>query len=174
MGFKFDLRHCSLWPFVVTYLTALIFFPNLKLLFSSPLLVAALYQKTPIYFLWFGLSAGVFLDLLSSDYPIGFYGAAFLLTCGALSSLKQRFFSDHLSTLPIMTFFASLFQTVATAMLSPFFDLTPRLSPAWAFTDLVCMPLVDAAASFFLFIILPMLFQSRSRKRQDYFMKDHS
>lgn len=173
MGLKFDLRQCPLWPFLLTYLCALVFFPHLRLFFSSPLLVAALYQKNWVRFLWFGLSAGVFLDLLSSDYPIGFYGAAFLLTCAGLSKLKQRFFSDNLSTLPIMTFFASLFQTLSTVVLSPFFDLTPHLSAAWFFTDILCMPILDAAAAFILFILVPMLFKSRSRKRQDYFMKDN-
>jgi hypothetical protein len=174
MGFDCDLRRCALWPYIAAYLISLIFFPDIRLLLSSPMLTAALYQKTPIRLLWFGLIAGVFFDLLSSDFPIGFHAAAFMIACGGLLLLKQRFFSDHVSTLPIMTTFASLFQTIASAVLAPFFDLAPRFSAAWVFTDLICMPLIDGIAAFLLFVVVPNLFRFRSRKKGDYFIKDHS
>lgn len=174
MGFQFDLRHRSLIPYVLTYFLTLIFFPGFRIFFSSPLMAAALYRLNWNRYLWFGLWAGVLLDVLSSDYPIGFHGATFLLTCVGLSSLKQHFFSDSLSTLPIMTFFASLLQGITAGLLAPIFDLHIRFSIPWIFTDLLCMPIFDGIAAFLLFIVVPMLFQSRSRRRQDYFMKDRS
>ena len=174
MGFHCDLRRCSLWPYITAYIISLIFFPRIPLLLSSPMLAAALYQKSPLQLLWFSLASGVFLDLLSSDYPIGFHGAAFMMAAWGLLALKQRFFSEHISTLPIMTTFASLFQTAAAAMIAPFFDLTPRFNAAWVFTDLLFMPLIDGVAAFVLFIVLPNLFSFRSRKKGDYFIKDHS
>ncbi len=170
MNKRLDLRHRSLWPFIVTYLVALIFFPSFRVYFASPLIVTALYQMKWNRFLWFGLWIGIFLDLLSSDYPIGFHGASFVVTCVGLSSLKHHFFSDSISTLPIMTAFASLFQSLTTAMLAPFFDLSSRFSIAWIFSDLICMPIVDGVISFLYFTIPLLLFQSRSRRTQDYFV----
>jgi hypothetical protein len=86
MGFQFDLRHRSLTPYILAYACALILFPAFPVFFSSPLLAAALYRINWNRYLWFGLWAGVFLDILSSDFPIGFHGTSFLLTCVGLSS----------------------------------------------------------------------------------------
>jgi len=172
MAFQFDLRRCSLVPYAITYALSLIFFPGIPLFFSSPFLVASLYRLNLNRYLWCGLAAGIFLDLLSSNSPIGFHGAAFLLACIGLNSLKPRFFSDSLSTLPIMTFFGSLFQLLSMLLLSPFFGISTPLSLSWVFTDLLCMPLIDALSAFCFFILIPMLFLSRSKRSQDYFMKD--
>lgn len=172
MGFQFDLRRRSLFPYLLTYVIALVLFPEFKIMFSSPMLAAALYRLNWNRFLWFGLGAGLFLDLLTSDSPIGFYGTSYLLTCVALSRFKQYFFSDSLSTLPIMTFFGSILQSTTALILAPFFDLSTRFNLGWVLSDLICMPALDGAVAFSYFILVPMIFQSRARRRQEYFMKD--
>lgn len=136
------------------------------------MLVAALYKLTWTRFLWFCFASGSILDLFSADFPLGFYGAVFLMTGGIIGSLKRHFFSDHLTTLPLMTFFTSLLQGLIAVTLSPIFDLAPRITPAWFLTDLILMPAFDGTIAFILFLLLPQLFRFRSRRRQEFFVGD--
>ena len=83
---------------------------------------------------------------------------------------KRHFFADSLSTLPVMTFLFSSLSSFFLGILLYNIELINIFSWRWIATDLLLMPLVDAAYAFCLFILPPLLIGKPRRKGKDYFL----
>ena len=142
-------------------------FPALNLTFFAPFLVVSFYKKPLFICLWFALICGVVLDLLASEHRLGLHAINYCLATWLLYDQKRNFFEDSLSTLPIMTFFFSVISTGIQAILLYIFEHGIAFSWEWAGTDLVIMPLCDAAYAFVSFTIPFILMSSKTRRSGD-------
>lgn len=159
--------------FFITLLLTLFFpplFPNLRLLFFVPFIITAYYQKTFAVCLLLSFLCGFVLDILSSSF-IGLHALNYSLVTGLLYHQRRHFFSDNLSTLPLMTFFFSFFSTLFEAILIHTFDASVTLSLKWVFADLIIMPALDGAYAFVCFILPFYVFGIKPRRGKDYFLK---
>ncbi|MEM1283274.1 MAG: mreD [Chlamydiota bacterium] len=144
-------------------------FPFVHLLYFVPFLVITIYQKPLTTCLWFSLICGLLLDLLSDGTRLGFYAMNYAVTSFALYPQRKNFFSDSITTLPIMSFFFSIISTIIELTYRSSTGKLPSLSIQWAFTDLLVMPAADAMYSFAVFILPFALFGKPQRKGTDYF-----
>lgn len=140
-------------------------FPSLRLLFFVPFLIILFYQKSLPYCLWAAFFCGLFIDLLSNQSPFGFYAFIYTLTAALIYRQKRNFFSDHLSTLPLMTFLFSFTATALGLFFLYIFGSSIHIGIQWIFTDLVFMPLFDGLYAFVWFILLPMALQKKPKRR---------
>lgn len=144
--------------------------PHLRLVFFAPFLIIACYQKSLPKCLWLAFLCGMVLDLLSSYTRLGLYAFDFCLTVAVLYPQRRNFFADSVTTLPIMTFLFALISTLVMALLLYSVESRNVFSWPWLFTDLICMPAMDALYAF-CFFILPVLVIGRPRRRtKDYFV----
>lgn len=149
--------------FVYTFCLALllpIFLPSLHLIFFAPFLVLCFYRCSLLNCLWWSLSCGFIIDLLSTQTRLGIYATIYCLVTIFLYRYKFYFFEDRLSTLPVMTFgFTCLSTLIQTALFyaigQPFF-----LSWEWMITDLIFIPLQNAFYAGFAFILPPWVLSS--------------
>jgi rod shape-determining protein MreD len=143
--------------------------PSLRLFFFTPFLIIACYQLLLPSCLWLAFFCGLILDLITANAHLGIHALAFCLTLLLLYPQKRNFFSDSLSTLPIMTFlFASLASLMVTLILYTV-EMKHGLSWHWALTDLILMPAADAVYAFCCFILPALLFGKPQRRGKDYF-----
>ncbi|MEI8365261.1 MAG: rod shape-determining protein MreD [Parachlamydiaceae bacterium] len=160
------------WAFVFCLLLTLTIpalYPSLRLLFFSPFLVIAIYQKPLSTCLWYAFICGLILDLLSSSPRLGIHALNFCLTLAILYPQQRNFFADNLSTLPLMTFFFSTLSTAILATLMYTIEMHNIFSVRWAYTDLMLMSAADAAYAFIAFILPPLFFGKQRRSGKDYF-----
>lgn len=159
--------------FLACCLFTLIFpslFPHVHLLYFAPFLVIALYQKSLAACLWYAALCGLSIDLLSDGNRLGFYALNYSLTTLLLFPQRKNFFSDSISTLPLMSFLFSALSTVVEIASRFSMGTLPTLSLQWAFTDLIAMPAADALFAFALFILPHAVFGKPERKGRDYFI----
>ncbi len=150
-------------------LTLPVAFPSLKINFFIPFLIIVFYQKSLISSLWFAFGAGLILDLLSSHTHLGIFGADYLITTLLLYQRKRNFFSDSLSTLPIMTYLFAVTSTLVYLILIMLFENAAQLNFKWFYTDLIVMPVLDAVYACVIFIV-PLFFRSkRPRQAQNHY-----
>ena len=136
-----------------------------KLLFFAPYLVTLFYQRPQNSCLLSALLLGLLIDLLSSYSRFGITALNYFLCTLPLYPAKRHFFSDKLSTLPLMTFLFSLLSLLIHFITHPFM---PTLS--WIASDLFIMPLFDALAAFLLYIAPPLLIGKRVKRGREYFL----
>ena len=149
---------------------ALIFSWRVNLLI--PILVWSFYLFPKGESLYIAVSCGLLSDLMSSHEPLGIFALSYCLSHFFLYQKKQQFFEDSLSTLPIMSFIYSSISTCLQFLLLKLFAHTPSASWAWAFTDLLLMPALDAffAALFFSFP-LHFFFSGSKAKDEQYVLR---
>lgn len=143
-----------------------LFFPSWHLTFLAPPLIIVFYQRPLLQTLWYGIFAGIFVDLLGGE-KLGFHAASYLLTLLAISPMKTIFFPDRLSTLPFLTACFSTLSTAINFLLLKFLSQGFPFQLSWAFTDLILMPLFDGLYAFFLFTLPGFL--PRWPKREYFF-----
>lgn len=143
--------------------------PSLRLFFLVPFLVILFYQKSFIVCLWGAFGCGLILDLLSSRPHFGLYALDYVFTTAWLYHKRKHFFGDSLSTLPLMVLFFSVLSTVIYALLAYIVEKESFLTWKWLLTDVVVMPLGDAAYAFIVFIAPFVLLGKRLRKGSEYF-----
>jgi len=143
-----------------------LFGPNLRLFYFAPFVVTLLYQKPLTGALWPALGCGLILDLLASGERFGINATLYALSAAALFPLRRHFFADSLSTLPLMTFFFSLLVTTGHLLLTKKLPLTFN----WFLSDMLLMPLADAAYAFCCFTLPWLLLGKRPRKGKEYFL----
>lgn len=131
--------------------------PRVNLLYFAPFLIVSYYQKKLLPCLWYAAGCGLILDILSSEVRIGFFALSFSLTTLVLYQQKQYFFADNASTLPIMTYLFSALATAIHMVLAYALAGGAFLSAEWIVTDLVFLPIGDAAFAFLAFAVLPRL-----------------
>lgn len=139
------------------------FFPSLHLLFFAPPLVMALYQKGFYGALWRALFCGLLFDIFSSTPYFGTTPLCYTITAALLFRLKQSFFEDNPSTLPIMTFAFSSLATFLGALFALFMGEKGGFGIGPIVTNFFLMPLADALASLLLFA-LPFQLYARWRR----------
>lgn len=147
-----------------------ILLPQLRISFFVPFLIIACYQKPLKVCLGLAFGCGLLLDLLSSYTRLGLHAFDFCTTLILLFPQRRNFFADHLSTLPIMTFLFSMLSTLIMAILLYSIETRNLFSWAWVFTDLILMPLLDAAYAFCFFILPPLLLGKPRKRGKDYFL----
>jgi hypothetical protein len=151
-------------------LTIPVIFSDLRLLFLIPFQIVMYYQKPFIACLWGSLLCGTLVDLFSSYSRLGMCALTYTLTTCILYRQRENFFSDSLSTLPLMTFFFSVISTVIQLTFHFASDQTVVVTPLWALHDLIIMPVADGLYAFIVFILPSILFGKPRRKGKDYFL----
>lgn len=160
-----------LLSFLLTLICPLINAP-LKLNFFAPIIVISFYQKSLNYSLWFSLLCGSIFDVFHQPDLLGLEILAFSLSTLLLYNQKQNFFSDYITTLPIMTFFYSSSNFLIECIIMYLID-KPSFFITFKFitSNLLFYPLLDGIYAL-LFLILPFkLFGKRQLRGSDYFIK---
>ena len=142
----------------------------LTLFFFVPFIIVTMYKKTLPSTLISAFLIGLMLDLLSSSPRLGIYSLDFCVTSMIIYPLQRNFFSDNLSTLPLMTWFFSLISTLILSFLIYFFDSLNIFSPDWFYTDMMVMPVIDALYALFIFVLPSLFFEKKRLKGEDYFL----
>lgn len=140
-----------------------IFLPTLRLNFFAPYIVICCYQCSFFKTLWQAVLCGFVIDILSS-HPL--FGLSALNNCLAVSLIyfqNRNFFEDRPSTLPLMTFFFSLLSSGTYAILLGLTGQNFSYSWHWVLTDLLLMPLLDAAFAFLWYSLPFQLYHRVSR-----------
>jgi rod shape-determining protein MreD len=169
-----NLTKKSIFP---AFFTTLAFFlilpsmlPNFRLFYFIPFLIIVFYQKSQTETFLFAFICGLIIDLLSPNIHLGVFALNYCLTTFILYTQKKNFFSDSLTTLPIMTFLFSIISTILQVFFRRIFDMPIYISLHWIVTDMVIMPIFDAVYAFVVFILPSILFGKKQRKGQDYFI----
>lgn len=149
-------------------------FPNWSIQLFPSFLVILLYQRGLLVCLWSSCGCGLMLDLMSSTAHLGLHAASYAAAVAVLHRQRYIFFSDRISTLPLMTFFFSILATLFLVGVSYLFESRFPLSWNWAFTDLIAMPAVEAFCGFVLFVVPSLLLGRRQRRGKDYFASSRS
>lgn len=162
--------------FLITCLFTLFspnFFPFFRLIYFVPFLVITIYQKPLTTCLWYAIICGLVIDLLSDGTRLGFYSMNYALTTFVLYPQRKNFFSDSITTLPLMSFFFSFISTAIEIAYRYSTGNLPLLNVQWAFTDLLIMPTADGMYAFIVFILPFAIFGKKQRKGTDYFMTNN-
>lgn len=170
-----NLIKIRLWPYILFSLAMVLFspvlLPSFRLLFFVPCIVVLLYQKPLFSCLWMSFGFGLLLDLLSADNFLGLHVTSYCATTALMYPQKKHFFADTLSTLPILTVITSLSITLFQSVIVYIFQKSVTLGAAWAFTNLVIMPLLDGVYAFTVFLVPSLIFGKRRRYGSDFFMR---
>lgn len=129
--------------------------------YFAPAIVVAIYKMRPIRALWFALLSGLALDLFDNSLKFGLQSLNHTLAAAVLLRFKSYFFSDTLSTLPIMS---ALFGCFSTLFFTLFLYLNER---PFSLSELIIKasflyPLLEGSLNFCLFC-LPVLVFGKSR-----------
>jgi rod shape-determining protein MreD len=128
-------------------------------------LVIATYTLTPIYTLWMATVSGFILDLLAGPYPMGLHAISFSITTTVLIRLKNYFFDDSLSTLPLLVALASMLSTCVLILGLAVSNQLPPLSSELILFDCIIMACYDAILATILFVIPAWWWQYQKQKR---------
>ena len=108
------------------------------------------------------------MDLLAAHQRFGLWGVNYCMTTYLLYRYKHQFFSDSISTIPLMTAFFGIVSTCIQAFLLIVFEGGIHIDLAGAVTDFVFMPFFDGIYAY-LFFILPGIFMPKATKREYFF-----
>lgn len=136
-------------------------FPGLVAYYLAPFLVACYYQCRFLSAVWISLFCGMGIDLLS-DQRFGSHAVSYVITSLVLYRQRRHFFSDSLSTLPIMVY---IFAVLTTFWLSLFhyLDKGDVVGLKQLLTsDMLILPLYDSLYAFLCFTLPAKLFSKRS------------
>ena len=164
---KVNLSLCFLSSFILSFLTPSIA-PYIKIMFFAPFLVITFYQKELISSLWWAFATGLIIDLISFQPPFGFYACNYVITTLILHPQRRNFFADHMTTLPIMTFFFSVVSTILQLIVLQIFANPVMISMRFLLTDVLIMPLVDALFAYVWFELIPVAFFKKSKRRSTF------
>lgn len=118
--------------------------PACRFLFFLPYLAGCCYRKSRLQTAAYAALCGGMIDCLSSSTRFGLYALTSGITLLICYPLKQQFFEDKLSTLPLLTFFFSLCFSCIGALLALLLAVPIALSWRWVFTDVFAMAIADA------------------------------
>jgi rod shape-determining protein MreD len=135
-----------------------VFLPRVHLLAFSPFL-ALLYNNTSfIKSLWIASLCGLIIDLLSSEFRFGVHALNYCLTTLLLFKQKKHFVEDKALALSLFTVIVSVVSTLLQFFLISIFDRALPFSGKLIITDLIIMPIADAAYAFIWFTCPMKLF----------------
>lgn len=167
-----DLRRRSLYLFFLYGLLGMLIFPAIFTSFSihyfAPAIIIALYKLRPIRALWFAFFSGLILDLFDNSLKFGLQGMNHTLTAALLLRFRSYFFSDTLSTLPIMT---ALFCSFSSIFFIFFLNINESAFTLfeWLFKTSFLNPLIEAVLNFSLFCLPVVLFGKNRPSPSEYF-----
>lgn len=138
-------------------------FPSLRILFFAPFLVIIVYQISFLKCLWVSFFCGLLIDILSSNSHLGLYAGNYVLTTALIYHQRRNFFSDSISTLPLMTLFFSVVSTLLETFALYIFEKPLVSSWKWIGIDFILLPVVDALYSLMIFV-MPTLFLKKYNK----------
>lgn len=171
-----NIRNKSLTiVFLITFLSLIILpalFPVANFFYFAPLIIISFYQKPLITCLWYALVCGLFIDVLSDSLRLGFFATNYCITAFILFPQRKNFFSDSITTLPLMTFLFSFISTVLQTFTLYSINKPVALSAEWFFSELIIMPAIDSLYAFAFFILPFAIFGKRQRTGSDYFVGD--
>lgn len=144
-------------------------FIGMRLTFFAPFLIIQYYKRPLVGSVWFSMVCGVIMDLMASQQWFGMWALNYSLTTLILYRLRHRFFSDSVSTVPLMTAFFGIFSTCIQFFLLLVFERGVTLDLHGFVTDLFLMPVLDGVYAY-VFFIAPGIFMPRLKKRE-YFME---
>ena len=121
----------------------LLFCPGLPLLFFASYLVACSYRYQLVPTLWRALLVSLLVNLFSSSEAFGLLPLSTCLAVLLLSMHLRSFFADKWTTLPLMTYLFSLYVSLFTFLLMPFFGAPFSLSLRVLVTEILIAPLFD-------------------------------
>jgi len=156
----------NIWGAFFIAFGAFIFLPSIffsfKLFYFSPFLVILFYRYSYLACLWCALAIGFIIDLFASHAFLGINALAYTSATALLYNQKRNFFSDKISTLPIMTFVFSCTVTAFLLVISSSFERKIPISATLLVTDFAVMPLFDSfyALAFF---VLPSVLLSNGK-----------
>lgn len=110
------------------------------------------------------------MDLFSSYDRLGVWALNYTLITCVLYRQRENFFSDSLSTLPLMTIFFSVISSLVQFILLFPFDQKIVLTLLSSLHDFIIMPMADGVYAFTVFILPSILFGKPRRKGKDYFL----
>jgi rod shape-determining protein MreD len=142
-------------------LFGILFFPQTHVLYFAPYLVLAFYRHTRFAALWRAIGCGALIDLFSSTPHFGLTALNYCVVSWIIYGQTRNFFDDKPSTLPLMTLFFSILSTMASVILFLLFAQPVALTFKWFFSDLIVMPLIDAAYAFALSLPFQITHQLR-------------
>lgn len=138
-------------------------FPSLQLVFFAPFLTILYYKKDLLGCLWGSLFCGLILDLLSAESRLGLYAINYMLVTMIIYRLKYNFFSDSVTTLPLLTFLFSLVSTILEIVMMIIFDYPLSLKGNWLIHSIFVTPMFSAMYS--LIYLVPDVISKRARMR---------
>lgn len=130
-----------------------VFVPHQRFAYFVPVIILCMYRYNLSQTLWCALFVGLFLDFLSVETCLGFYGLTYTLTAAYLYRYQYQFFEDSLTTLPIMTCFFVILSTLLQVFLWGLFTQQWILSWQWLQSDLFWSPLKDGFYAFIAFTL---------------------
>ncbi|MDB6081107.1 MAG: mreD [Chlamydiia bacterium] len=158
--------------FIVAMLLALIipsFMATIKINFFVPPLVIAFYFVSLPTAAWLSLLFGLILDGVQLLPRFGFLGSSYLITCLILYQWRLYFFKDAFSTVPIMTYLFSFICTLVQALSAHLFDLPSfSLTIHWFVSDVLIMPLLDAAYALSVFSLPHFVYRQYYKTKNRY------
>lgn len=146
--------------------------PEVRLYFFAPYLVILLYKRPFIKCLWGALACGLIVDLLSSFQHLGLHSLNYVVSMSIIYRQRRHFFADSPTTLPIMVYLFSVISTAIQLPLLYVFEHKLPITSEWIRTDLLFMPVLDAAVAFALYIFPFWIFGKRLLKGKDYFTEE--
>jgi len=146
-------------PALLICLIPLLYFPHWHLCALAPYLIVCIYRHTRKGAVWRAFAVGLLFDLLSPSTPFGTTPLIYCACAALLYRQKTNFFEDKLSTLPLMTFFFSVFANTLAALTSP----TLHLTLSTFVTDCLALPLLDGVYALAA-IALPFTITQKIRK----------
>jgi len=153
------------------------FIPNLlseiKLFYFVPFLIVMFYQLTFIGSLWISLACGFFIDCLSAHSFFGLNAFVYVLTTMLLYQQRRYFFSDRLTTLPVMTYLFSTCATVFLIICAMIFENKLIFSWSFIYQDLILMPAADSIYAFIVFVFPYQLYKQIQSQRKLSLRKSH-
>lgn len=158
-------------PFFLMTLLAFVLippvFPSVKIYFFIPFLILCYYQSSFVSCMWMSIACGTLVDSLSVHSFFGLNALVYCITTLLLYSQRTHFFSDRLSTLPLMT---ALFSVIATLLLmfsAVILEGKQLLSWHLIYTDLIFMPCCDAIYASICFVLpLQLVMEFKRLKRR--------
>lgn len=141
-------------------------FPSL--IFFAPFLILSFYKCRQLTCLWWALVCGLVIDLLCSHSRFGIHALNYCLITQLLYPQQRHFFVDHLTTLPLMTFFFAILSTFLHVLLSYIFGEEIQLSSEWLKHHLFLFAIHNSFYAVLAFTIPSFLLPKLRRQRHLY------
>ena len=140
-----------------------LFAPPYPCLFFAPFFVCAYQTLSGLRSLALAAIIGLLLDLLSADYPMGFFMGSYMVVTLLLYA-RQRDFTSYLMGLFCSTWIFSSLMTGVQWICLWLFYTAPPLTWRGIFTDGILLPLADALYALCLFFFPAVFYRSLKKK----------